>query len=140
MPLLKKYRLFISHAWKYNDEYYRVINLLNQANNFRWANHSDPEHDPLVDPSNPVGKRIMTLRLRNQIQGTHCVLIISGMYAAYRYWIQKEIELSVGFRKPIIGLIPRGQERTPIAVQNVAVEMVSWNTASIVSAIRRHSL
>ena len=140
MPPLRTYRLFISHAWRYNDEYYRAINLLNQANNFSWANHSDPKHDPLVDPSTPVGKYTMIRHLRNQIQGTHCVLIISGMYAAYRYWIQKEIELSADFYKPIIGLIPRGQERTPIAVQNVAVEMVGWNTDSIVSAIRKHSL
>ena len=140
MPPLKTYRLFISHAWQYNDAYYRAVTLLNDATNFSWANHSDPEHDPLVDPATPVGKRTMTNRLSNQIQGTHCVLIIAGMYAAYREWIQAEIDLAVGFGKPIIGLIPWGQERTPTAVQNVAHAMVGWNTSSIVSAIRTHSL
>lgn len=140
MPQLKTYRIFISHAWKYNDAYYRVVDLLNAANNFSWANHSDPEHDPLVDPSTPVGKRTMTTRLRNQIQGTHCVLIISGMYATYRDWIQTEIKLAAAFEKPIIGLIPRGQERTPTLVQNVAKEMVGWSTTSIVAAIRKHAL
>lgn len=140
MPTLKTYRLFISHAWSYNDEYYRLVDLLNAANNFDWRNHSDPKHDPLIDPSTPVGKQKMTQELRNQIQGVHCILVISGMYAAYREWIQKEIDLAVDFGKPIIGLVPRGQERIPMAVQNVAKEMVNWNTNSIVNAIRTHAI
>ena len=36
MPTLKTYDLFISHAWEYNSEYYRLINLLNEAQLFRW--------------------------------------------------------------------------------------------------------
>ena len=46
MPALKTYRLFISHAWQYHDDYYRLVEMLNAANNFRWYNYSVPEHDP----------------------------------------------------------------------------------------------
>ena len=140
MPQLKTYRLFISHAWKYNEPYYSLVKLLDNAPNFDWRNHSVPEHDPIIDPNTDAGRNTLIRELRGQIQGVHCVLVIAGMYAVHRYWIEKEIEISQDFGKPIIGLIPRGQERTPRAVQDAAVEMVGWNTNSIVSAIRRHSL
>ena len=137
---IKIYRVFISHAWKYNDEYYRLVEILNNALNFKWCNHSDPKHDPLVDLCTPVGKQKMIQMLKNQIQGVNCVLVISGMYAAYREWIQKEIDISNDFYKPVIGIIPRGQERIPIEVQAIAKDMVRWNTDSIISAIRMYSI
>ena len=36
VPALKTYDVFISHAWTYSDDYYRLVNLLNEANNFKW--------------------------------------------------------------------------------------------------------
>ena len=35
MPELKTYKLFISHAWAYGDEYDRIISILNQAPRFQ---------------------------------------------------------------------------------------------------------
>ena len=35
MPPLKTYDLFISHAWKYDDDYYRLVKLLENAIYFR---------------------------------------------------------------------------------------------------------
>lgn len=140
MPALKTYNLFISHAWKYHDDYDRIVKLLNNANNFDWRNYSVPEHEPVLDPDDPADQKSLIKELKDQIRPTHCVLILAGMYAAYSFWIQKEIDLSVGFDKPIIGVKPWGQEKIPKAVSDVAVEIVGWNTDSIVSAIRKHSL
>ena len=84
MPPLKTYRLFISHAWTYNAEYYRLVSLLDNANNFSWRNYSVPEHDP-ADANNT--SKLKTA-LQNQMRPTQAVLIISGMYAAYSEWIQ----------------------------------------------------
>jgi hypothetical protein len=61
------------------------------------------------------------------------------MYVAHRSGIQSEIEAAQDFCKPIIAVRPRGNERFPEAVMQVAVESVGWNTASIISAIRKHS-
>jgi hypothetical protein len=47
--------------------------------------------------------------------------------------LNKAQELS----KPILGVIPRGQERISTVVSDRADEMVRWNTESIVAAIRR---
>ena len=140
MPQLKTYDLFLSHAWFYSKGYNRAVELLNEANNFNWRNYSVPEHDPVVDPNTDVGKRKLTLELDQQIRPVNCFLVMAGMYANYKYWIQKEVEIAQSYGKPIIGLIPWGQVRTPLYVQQVADEMVGWNTSSIVSAIRNHSI
>ncbi len=140
MPELKTYDLFISHAWKYNDDYSRLVKMLDEAPNFKKRNYSVPEHDPLVEPDTEVGKKKLTEMLKNQIKPVNCVLILSGIYASYSYWIQKEIDLSSEYKKPIIGIKPWGQQRNSQEVQNAAIEMIAWNTDSIIKAIRKYSL
>lgn len=136
MPALKTYRLFISHAWKYNAEYFRLEGMLKKAKNFEFSNYSVPEHDPLGTKTN---KELMEA-LDRQIRPTQCVLILAGMYVNHRKWIQAEMAIAKGYEKPIIGIKPWGSQVTPVAVKKVAKEMVGWNTNSIVRAIREHSL
>ena len=57
MPKLKTYDLFISHSWRYSDEYNRMVELLNEAPSFKWRNYSCPEHDPAIDPDSKEGKK-----------------------------------------------------------------------------------
>ena len=58
MPELKTYDLFISHAWKYNEDYYRLVDMLNNAPNFKWRNYSVPEHDPVLIPMTLMIKKL----------------------------------------------------------------------------------
>ncbi len=140
MPALRNYYLFISHAWRHNDDYYRLVSLLNSAAYFEYRNYSVPQHDPLIDPNTPVGQARLSALIEQQIRPVQCVLVIAGMYAAHRFWIDKEIAFAQSFGKPIVGLVPWGQERVPLSVQSAAVEMVGWNTASIVGAVRRRAI
>ena len=80
---MKIYDLFISHAWKYNDEYYRLERLLNEYNYFAYRNYSVPEHDPL--DFNSVKELVE--KLDEQIRQSSVVLVIGGMYCNYRKWI-----------------------------------------------------
>ncbi len=131
---LKNYRVFISHAWTHNDEYYRLIDMFDAAKRFSWTNYSVPEHDP-KDAEN---KEKLVQALYNQIKPTHAVIILSGMYVPHSYWIQKEIEIAQELKKPIIGVTPWGHQKTPKAVQDAADEMVGWSTNSVVGSIRRY--
>jgi hypothetical protein len=140
MPILKIYHLFISHAWTYNTDYYRIEKMLDNAPNFQWKNYSVPGHDPLLDPNSPRGKVLLLKELEEQIRPVHCVLVISGMYVNYREWIQKEINIAKSYGKPIIGIKPWGQERVPQAVQDAAKIMVGWNTDSVIHTIRNYSI
>lgn len=133
MPYLHNYRLFISHAWKYSDGYARVLTFLNAANNFVFSNYSVPVSQAFTG----MTKIQLEEQLRAQIRPVQCVLIVSGMYVAHSNWIQFEIDVAKSLGKPIVGIVPWGAERTPIAVQIAADEMVAWQSSSIVSAIRR---
>ena len=137
MPPLKTYRVFISHAWEYNKDYYRLVEMLDDAPNFKWQNYSVPEHDPV---ENPRSKKQLQEALRNQIRPVHIVIILAGMYAAYSDWIDFEIGFAEELEKPMIGVYPWGQERAPKRVQEAVEEMVRWNTDSIVKAIRKWAL
>jgi hypothetical protein len=133
MPYLHKYRIFLSHAWKYSDGYNRAVRFLNDANNFVWANYSVPEDRAFVGlSSTQLGEQ-----LKSQIRPTQCVVILAGMYVSHSDWIQYEIDFAKSLGKPILGIRPWAAERTPLAVQNAADEMVNWNSDSIVAAIRR---
>ena len=48
MPSLYNYRLFISHAWKYGENYIRLVNLLNEARNFSYYNYSAPSEKTII--------------------------------------------------------------------------------------------
>ena len=133
MPQLHRYRIFISHAWSYNAEYYRLVNRLDKAPNFLYANYSVPEHDPVDANNNSKLKE----QLRRQIRPVEVVIILGGMYVAYSDWIQFEIDFAESLGKPILGIRPWGAERMPQAVQDAADEIVGWNTPTIVRAIRR---
>ena len=136
---MKEYHIFISHAWKYSDDYYRLVDLLNAASNFKWKNYSVPQHDPAIDPNTEAGEKKLIEELRKQIRPVHVVIVLAGMYVNYRKWIQKEIDIAQEYQKPIVGIRPRGQERVPKVIQEVSCEIVGWNTNSIVNAIRKCS-
>ena len=136
MPPLKTYDLFISHSWDYSAEYVRLTRMLKDAPNFKWRNYSVPKEDP----ADAGSEAALTRALRRQIRPVNCVLILAGMYAAHRKWIQKEIDIAQELDKPIVGIKPWGQQRIPTAVSSAAKVMVGWNTQSIVRAIRVHSI
>jgi len=133
MPELHRYRLFISHAWTYNDEYNRIIQFLNQASNFIYSNYSVPEHDPVIAGNTSKLKE----ELRQQIRPVEVVIALAGMYVAYSDWIKFEIDYASLLSKPILGVKPWGSQVTPTAVSSAADIMVGWNTDGIVSAIRQ---
>lgn len=134
MPLLKMYGLFISHPWDRDVEYERLVTMLHAAPYFRWRNYSVPASRPL--PGGPgLGEQ-----LRNQIRPAGIVIILAGMYVNHREWIQHEIDLARSMSKPMIGVYPWRQQRTPALVEQSVVEMVHWNTPALIRAIRQHSL
>lgn len=142
MPSLKTYKLFISHAWKYGDDYDRLISMLNEAPNFNYRNYSAPEDNPLVNlDGSPVSDDAQIEEAtRRKIDPVNCVLVISGMYFHYHEWIQFEVDYAKQKNKPIVAIKPWGNVIMPTEITDVADEVVNWNTDSIVTAIRNNSL
>lgn len=134
MSALRQYHTFISHAWKYDADYYRIEQMLNEAANFSWNNLSVPRHDPILNAEQ------LTKELNNQMRPADIFIILAGMYVAHSEWIQYEINFARRIGRPILGIRPWGSTVVPVAVQKGADEIVGWNSPSIVSAIRRLAL
>lgn len=127
------YNIFISHSWAYSDSYEKLINLLNSTDSFSYKNYSVPKNDPI---HNAKYDYQLKEAIRNQIKYASCVLILAGVYSTYSKWINIEIELAQEMGKKIIAIEPWGAERTSTTVKNNATEIVKWQAASIVNAIK----
>lgn len=136
MPTLKNYKIFISHAWKYGTDYNRLINLLDNANNFSYYNYSAPKEKPLFPEGTPLTNTKIANKITDKISPSQVTIVIAGMYVAYSDWIKYEIDESIRMGKPIIGIYPYGSTIAPKYVTDNANKMVRWNTDSIVTAIR----
>jgi MTH538 TIR-like domain (DUF1863) len=134
MPILRNYKVFISHAWDYNEDYYRIEKWLNEAPNFIWTNLSVPKHNPILNSEE------LTKELNNQMRPAEVFLILAGMYVSHSDWIDYEINFARRIGRPIVGIQPWGSTMTPVAVQKGAKTIVGWNQNSIVSAIRQYAL
>jgi len=133
MPTLKTRNLFISHAWKYDEHYWKLVNWFIEEDNFDWKNCSVPSHDNCPDTTKQGLKNCIT----NHMRPAQGIIILAGMYAAHSGWIDYEIDEALRMGKTIIGVKPWGQERTPVKIQGaITGEMVNWNSASIIQAIR----
>ena len=130
---MSTYHIFISHAWRYGDQYNTVVDWLDESD-LLWKNYSVPEHDP-VDANNTIK---LKEALTAQIRPASIVIIIAGMYAAHSYWIDYEIDEAQRMNKTIIALKPRGNERMPLKVQDAANAVVNWNSKSLIETIQEY--
>lgn len=134
MPQLKSRNLFISHSWSYGDAYEKLVALLDAAPNFQYKNYSVPKNDPVHNAPNVDA---LYKAIKKQMVFCDVILIMAGKYATYSKWIEREIQIAKrDFSKPIVGIRPWANEQVSSVVSNAADRLVSWNTSSIVSAIR----
>ena len=137
----REYKLFISHAWDYSDDYDGVVRLLNGEYGFKWTDLSVPKEYPLATrPVLSQSYRYLIRQLDERIRQVDCLLVIAGMYVKNRGWIQAEIDAALEFKTPIIAVYPFGCERVPSELSKTPVaEWVGWRGSSVTSAIRKHA-
>ena len=134
----RQVHVFISHAWAYSEDYDTLASWIFEE---RWSvgqasldfrDYSVPKDDPIHDARND---RELLDAIFNQLFRSHVVVIPTGMYAAYSRWIQKEIDGAKEYDKPILAVVPRGQQRKAGAVVDNADAEVGWNKESVINGI-----
>ncbi|WP_288921592.1 TIR domain-containing protein [uncultured Ottowia sp.] len=124
--------LFISHSWNYDNQYWRLKELLRNRG-YEYRDYSVPSNKPFLFSSD----RKLERAIENKIMLSSVVIIMAGVYSTYSTWINKEIEFAQKWGKPIIAVEPYGAKRTSAVVKNAADIICGWNTLSIVNAICR---
>src|SRR5205814_9540882 len=75
------YDVFITHAWRYHDDWNRAADVLDGVAGFKWRNFSVPWYDPAMDPNTAVGGRFVRDWLEGQIQPSNVVLFLDSVYS-----------------------------------------------------------
>ena len=130
--------VFVSHSWAYSDHYDTLTEWifeqawsLGQAS-FDMRDYSVPKNDPI---HNARTDRELQDAIYAKISRSHVVVIPTGMYTNYSKWIQKEIAGAKQYGKPILAVVPWGQQRSAEVVTNNADEIVGWNSSSVAEGI-----
>jgi hypothetical protein len=130
--------VFISHSWLYSGHYDKLAEWIfkekwssGQAS-IDFCDFSAPKNDPIHNA--PTQKELREA-IYAKISRSHVIVIPTGMYANYSEWIQKEIEGAVHYKKPILAVDPRGQQRSSSVVGNAAKMIVGWSSKSVVDGI-----
>jgi hypothetical protein len=135
MPYLRTYKLFISHAWHRDEDYFRVAEWLNSAPNFDWEDLSVPEHEAI--DTKELGRTIQ-YHLHAYMRDACAFILCAGLYASHSEWIDYEVNFARRIGCPIIAVAPWGAQRLPRAAA-YADHTVS-RADSLVHAIRAYAL
>ena len=133
---MRTYHLFISHSWRYGNQYDRLKNLLDKSR-LSYRDYSVPRDDPI---HNARSVRQLREAIKNQMRYASVVVVLAGVYASHSKWIDIEIglaESSFASAKPIVAIKPRGKRANlDTGQKGRANRIVGWSTKSIVRAIK----
>jgi len=132
LKMAKDYKIFISHSWSYTEDLEALQRLLNERGYLNVEFLEATKKTPINSESAPYVKSVLKSRILN----SDIVLALAGVYASYSEWMIWELQTSEENKIPIVGVIPRGQERVSTEVSKRSIFDVNWNTESIVDAIR----
>ncbi len=134
----RQIHVFISHAWAHSHHYSTLYEWIFNGNwsvgqaSLRFLDYSVPKHDPIHNAENDLQLKRAVF---DKISRSHVIVIPTGMYASHSKWIQKEVEGSLHYRKPILAVNPMGQQRRSGVVLTNASKIVGWNKKPVVNAI-----
>ncbi len=75
-----KLDIFISHAWRFHDEWKILVNILDEIEEIEWRNFSVPWHDPALRPTNKIGLDSITNTLKSQIIPCNVCFFITDLF------------------------------------------------------------
>ncbi len=132
--MAKDYKIFISHSWSYTEDLEALQKLLNARGYFNVEFLEASKKTPIDSENAAYVKTVLKARILQ----SDIVLALAAVYATHSDWMIWELDTAKANKIPIVGVIPRGQERISTEVYSRSIVDVNWNTESIVDAIRTH--
>ena len=133
----KTYDLFISHAWRYHQDWNKICALLDQAPGLAWRNFSLPWHDPAMSPNSAVGGTFIRNFLETQIIPVQGVILLAGVYAikSAQGWLDLEIEFARKHNKPIVAVPALEETVVPYEIGSLCDISADWHPEAIIRAL-----
>ena len=139
MEKLNCYDIFLTHAWRFHDDWTRFSELLDKTPGITWRNFSLPWHDPAMNANTEVGGRFIRDFLESQIIPVHGVVLLTGVYAinSARRWFDMEVEMARKHNKPLIGIPAIGEKTVPDDVSSLCDACCEWDAMQLLATIDR---
>lgn len=119
---LKVYKIFISHIKQDDEEYGLFLSKLNAAYDFKWEDTAVSEDTSPDD-------------LRKQMEEADVVIILSGLISKDKELLTSMIDTATKLEKQIVVVRPYGMETIPLYLEEIATDVIGWNTPCIVDSI-----
>lgn len=136
MAMIKTFKLFISHGFKSNEDYLRLVEILDSS--FPYG------HAVISVPSDlryrKMTKSALEGELRKQIKNANCFIALDCLYLEENDWARYELDYAVSLGKPILALRERNSRGVSKVLDNVANVTLGWNPESLASAILNYSV
>jgi hypothetical protein len=126
-------RVFVTHNWHTTDDYLRLFEYLESANNFFYRNTSTVDKPPSKPDTETVRDD-----LRKQIDAAEVCVALASLHAEQPDLTVFQMNYAQSQNKPVI-LLPQFGLRTEPAklLTERADEVVAWEQRGLVDAIRR---
>jgi hypothetical protein len=137
MASRKTYDLFVTHAWRYHEDWTKFCELLDQTPGLAWRNFSLPWHDPAMSPNSAVGGAFIRDFLETQIIPVHGVILLAGVYAikSAQGWLDLEIDFARKHNKPIIAIPPLGELAVADEIRALCDKSAAWDAEKVIAAL-----
>jgi hypothetical protein len=131
------YDLFLTHAWRFHDDWTKFSEFLDKAPGVKWRNFSLPWHDPAMNPNSKIGGQFIRDNLEAQIIPVHAVVLLAGVYsiASARRWFDLEVEIAIKHNKPMVGIGAFGETSIPDEVSDLCDICCSWDAEQVFKSI-----
>src|SRR4051812_29149773 len=110
------YDVFITHGWRYDEPWNKMVALLDQHLDTRWRNWSLPWHDPSIERMTPSGRARVKKLLDGQLQSTGVVFVLQSMVLLGESrveWIKHQVAVARAAGKPVVGILGEKGENFP---------------------------
>ena len=128
-------RVFVTHCFEEGDDYLRVFEYIESAQNFYYKNCSAPDARP--PNGGQDGRRE---ELRRQIALAEVVIALSSLYAQQQDLLVFQLNYAKASDKPVLLLPVFGLEQPRAKELNgLFDENVSWDERALVDAVKRQA-
>lgn len=118
----KVYRLFISHVNRDDEEHDLFLSKLDASHEFQWEDIA-------------VQGKVSPEDITEQVESADVVIILSGLISRDWNLLTRMIDSATKLEKPVVVVRPYGMENVPANLEEIASDVVGWNTPCIVEAI-----
>lgn len=128
-------RLYAVHGWSRDEDYSRLFEFIQSADNFFYRAVSDPE----AHPATGDGVAARRTAIGDALKEAECVVCTAGAWERFNDWARYTIDSARQLDLPIVAVEHFGPKNMDPRLKGYAAEVVGWDSRSIVDAIRRQA-